>query len=128
MKPEDFLRAFDDEYHRLKREAVSRHREPRAKDLVNWMFDHIGELNAKEISLPERELLSKALEGMSQEPLLPPESNSKAWEYAAYMAHHTGGKRAWKQASEMIRMKPMTLWTVYPDYFPEPPKKEGADD
>ena len=77
------------------------------------------------------EKYAEALEELAEQPgIRPPQPNDNLFEYAQRMTWERGYQHglecARKQAAEMLRMKPETLWVVYPGHFPNP--EEGDDD
>ncbi len=48
-------------------------------------------------------------------------------QYAQYLHHYIGHCRALMQAAKMLRMKPETLYAMYPAYFPDPAEGEKGE-
>ena len=79
------------------------------------------------------EMYAKALEAMAEQPgiraMLP---SDDPFEYAKRMTwergYQWGMECAHRQAAAMLRMQPMTLWTVYPDHFPDPDAPQEDSD
>ena len=85
---------------------------------MNYDIEKYAEALEAMALLPHRpfSMLSKTNLGLDETPE----------QYAWYLHHYITRSRTLMQAAEMLRMKPMQLYVVYPAYFPDP--AEGDDE
>ena len=75
------------------------------------------------------EMYAKALEGIKWigNPMLI-KDDEDPMNYATHQYHMRGFQRGLQAAADMLRMKPITLYVVYPDHFPDPGAPQEDND
>lgn len=73
------------------------------------------------------EMYAKALEAISNFAPRSQRHGENHFDYAKTKTFDDGFRYGMKQAAKMLHMSPGSLYTMYPDHFPEPPKEERND-
>ena len=73
------------------------------------------------------ERYAKALEDLGNKPVPPYNGSEDPFEYAQSVLWYRGWCAAAKSFTQMLRGTPTSLWTMWPDYFPDP-DEEGDDE